>query len=170
MKNILVAILKIARTKTIVDLIMSVLLSLSRRTANEIDDKVVAVVGEILYSRVGCNCGAELEKMENGEWIMENEPKKVIISQPMRGKTEIEVRAERAELVKQLEADGFEVVDTVFPDFSNQGNIPLKYLAKSLEFIADVDYVYFMNGWEEARGCKIEHQVCVDYGVEILRD
>ena len=93
-----------------------------------------------------------------------------MISQPMRGKTEEQVRAERAELVEVLTEQGFEVVDTVFPDFTNQGNIPLKYLAKSLEFIADVDGVYFMDGWQDARGCKIEHQVCVEYGINILRD
>jgi hypothetical protein len=95
--------------------------------------------------------------------------KKLIISQPMKGKTEAQVRDERAELVAQLE-EGYEIVDTIFPDFTNEGNIPLKYLAKSLEYIADVDYVYFMQGWQDARGCRIEHQVCVDYGISILRD
>ena len=93
-----------------------------------------------------------------------------MISQPMRGKTEKQVREERAELVIELTKNGYEVVDTVFPDFTNHGNIPLKYLAKSLEYIADVDYVWFMDGWQDARGCRIEHQVCEDYGVKILRD
>ncbi|GHT70468.1 hypothetical protein AGMMS50239_38880 [Bacteroidia bacterium] len=95
---------------------------------------------------------------------------KVMISQPMRGKTEEQVRSERATVVAELTEKGYEVVDTVFPDFTNQGNIPLKYLAKSLDFIADMDYVYFMEGWQDARGCKIEHQVCVDYGIKILKD
>ena len=90
---------------------------------------------------------------------------KAIISQPMKGKTEEQIRTERAETIKQLEARGYEVVDTVFPDFSNEGNIPLKYLAKSIEAIADVDLVFFMPGWEDARGCRIEHRCCVDYGV-----
>jgi len=101
---------------------------------------------------------------------MEEQKQKVMISQPMRGKTEEQVRAERAELVEILTEQGYEVVDTVFSDFTNQGNMPLKYLAKSLEFIADVDAVYFMDGWQDARGCRIEHQVCVDYGIEIIRD
>jgi Asp-tRNA(Asn)/Glu-tRNA(Gln) amidotransferase A subunit family amidase len=91
---------------------------------------------------------------------------KVIISQPMKGNTEEQVRAERSETVKQLESRGFEVVDTVFPNFTNQGNIPLKYLAKSIEAIADVDLVVFMPGWENARGCRIEHQCCADYGIQ----
>ena len=95
---------------------------------------------------------------------------KVMISQPMRGKTEQQIRVERANLVEKLTKRGYEVVDTVFSDFSNKGNLPLKYLAKSLEFIADVDCVYFMDGWQDARGCRIEHQVCVDYYVQILKD
>jgi len=96
--------------------------------------------------------------------------KKIIISQPMRGKTEEQVRSERANLVNLLTEQGYEVVDTVFPEFTNQGNIPLKYLAKSLDFIADVNCVYFMDGWQDARGCRIEHQACIDYGIEIIHD
>jgi hypothetical protein len=62
---------------------------------------------------------------------------KVIISQPMRGKSEERVRRERACLVDELTSKGYEVVDTIFPDFTNEGNMPLKYLAKSLEYIAE---------------------------------
>lgn len=39
---------------------------------------------------------------------------KIMISQPMRGKTNEQIRAERAELILKLEAEGHEVVDTVF--------------------------------------------------------
>ena len=42
------------------------------------------------------------------------------------------------------------------------------YLAKSIEFIGKVDIVVFMKGWEKARGCRIEHQVAVEYGKEIV--
>lgn len=93
--------------------------------------------------------------------------KKAVISQPMRGKTEGEIRTERKEVIDMLNAQGYHVIDTVFPDFKNEGNIPLKYLAKSLEVMADVDYVYFMKGWEQARGCRIEHAAAVDYGIEV---
>ena len=90
---------------------------------------------------------------------------KAIISQPMKGKAEEQIREERAAIITLLENRGYEVVDTVFPDFPKGGNVPLKFLARSLELIADVDFVYFMKGWEGARGCRIEHQCCVDYGV-----
>ena len=95
---------------------------------------------------------------------------KIIISQPMKGKTEQQVRDERTALVSKIEASGNTVIDTIFPDFTNEGNIPVKYLAKSLEAIADVDAVVFMDGWKEARGCKIERQVCEDYGIQIFEE
>jgi hypothetical protein len=91
--------------------------------------------------------------------------KKAIISQPMKGKTEAQIREERSNATTYLEGQGYEVVDTIFPSFTNEGNVPLKYLAKSLQFIADADLVYFINGWKDARGCKIEHMCCVEYGI-----
>ena len=39
---------------------------------------------------------------------------KIMISQPMRGKTEKEIKDEREELVKKLQEEGHEVLETVF--------------------------------------------------------
>ena len=89
---------------------------------------------------------------------------KVMISQPMKGKTEQQIREERAELVKELEEQGHEVVDTVFDDFPDGQATPLHYLAKSIEFLASVDCLVCMPGWENARGCKIEEQCAKEYG------
>jgi hypothetical protein len=84
----------------------------------------------------------------------------------MNGKSEEQIRSERADTIKMLEKKGYEVVDTIFPDFDNKGNVPLKYLAKSIEAIASVDFVFFMPGWKNARGCKIEHECCVQYDIK----
>ena len=91
---------------------------------------------------------------------------KIMISQPMRGKTEEQIRSEREELVRQLEKQGHEVIDTVL-DLS-EGKTPVHYLAKSIELLAEVDAVVFMKGWENARGCRIEHEAAKAYGVEII--
>jgi Asp-tRNA(Asn)/Glu-tRNA(Gln) amidotransferase A subunit family amidase len=93
---------------------------------------------------------------------------KAIISQPMKGLTEEQIRRERAEAVKFLEEKGYEVVDTVFPDFKNEGNIPLKYLSKAIEAIADVDLVYFLGDWRDSRGCRIEFECCIQYGIQFV--
>ena len=87
---------------------------------------------------------------------------KIMISQPMRGKTEEQIRSEREELVRQLEKQGHEVIDTVLN--LSEGKTPVHYLAKSIELLAEVDAVVFMNGWENARGCRIEYSVASEYG------
>lgn len=89
---------------------------------------------------------------------------KIMISQPMRGKTNEQIREEREELVKELESQGHEVVDTVFGDFPNGGDTPLHYLAKSIEFLANADCLVCMKGWENARGCRIEEECAREYG------
>lgn len=46
--------------------------------------------------------------------------------------------------------------------------IPLCFLAKSLENMSLCHAAYFCKGWENARGCKIEHDAAVAYGLEII--
>ena len=91
---------------------------------------------------------------------------KVMISQPMRGKTNEQIRIEREKVVKQLESEGHEVVDTIIDDFieGEDNDYAIRCLAKSIEFIASVDAVVFMPGWEEARGCVVEHYIAKEYG------
>lgn len=61
------------------------------------------------------------------------------------------------------------VVDTIINEEPpKNADEAIYYLAKSIEFIGQVDTVYFMKGWEKERGCKIEHQVAVEYGKDIF--
>ena len=95
--------------------------------------------------------------------------KKVMISQPMNGKTNEQIREEREELVIRLAEEGLQVIDTIIKeDAPKDVDEAIYYLAKSIEFIGQVDIVLFMKGWEKARGCRIEHQVAVEYGKEII--
>ena len=90
---------------------------------------------------------------------------KIMISQPMNGKTEAQIRKERAELVKELEEQGHEVIDTIFAkETPKDCDTAIYYLSKSIEAIGKVDGVVFMKGWEQARGCRIENQVALAYG------
>ena len=86
---------------------------------------------------------------------------KIKISQPMRGKTNEQIRGEKQEVVKQLEEQGHEVIDTVL-DIDNKS--PLFYLSKSIELLDKVDAVVFMPGWQQARGCRIEEMCAKEYG------
>ena len=87
-----------------------------------------------------------------------------MISQPMRGKTNEQIRQERAELVKQLEEEGHEVIDTIFEEAPADEDIAIYMLSQSIRYIGKVDAVVFMPGWEEARGCRIEYEVADKYG------
>ena len=59
-------------------------------------------------------------------------------------------------------------MDTVFESVPNNVDIAIYLLAKSIEYIGRVDAVYFMKGWENARGCRIEHQVAVEYDRKVF--
>lgn len=90
---------------------------------------------------------------------------KVMISQPMNGKKEKQIRNEREKIVNKLESLGWEVVDTIFAEETPKDcDSAIWYLAKSIDAISKVDAVMFMNGWQDARGCKIEHEICKQYG------
>ncbi len=93
---------------------------------------------------------------------------KVMISQPMRNRSNKEILEERAELVKRIEEEGDIVLDTVFDEAPKNVDEAVWFLSKSIEFLASADKIIFMKGWEKARGCKIEHQVAVEYGKEII--
>ena len=93
---------------------------------------------------------------------------KIMISQPMKGKTNEQIRDERAELVTRLQEEGIEVVDTVFENAPADEDVAIYMLSQSIRYIGKVDAVYFMKGWEKARGCKIEHEVAVEYGKKVF--
>lgn len=103
--------------------------------------------------------------------------KKAMLSQPMAGKTDEEIIATREKAIKVLQKKGYEVVNTFFTDewYSDKSmkergvvQIPLCFLAKSLENMSLCHAVYFCDGWEHARGCRIEHEAALAYGLEMI--
>ena len=103
--------------------------------------------------------------------------KKAMLSQPMAGKTNEEIVATREKAISVLKEKGYEIVNTLFTDewyskekMAERGvvQIPLCFLAKSLESMSLCHAAYFCKGWEKARGCRIEHEAAVAYGLEIL--
>lgn len=103
--------------------------------------------------------------------------KKAMLSQPMAGKTEAEIIETRERAIERLQSLGYEIVNTLFTDewYSQEAmqargvvQIPLCFLAKSLENMSLCHVAYFAKGWEQARGCRIEHAAAVAYGLEII--
>ena len=93
----------------------------------------------------------------------------VFISQPMNGKKTEEIEYEREQFVKDLKkylGEDINILDTIF-HFAE--DVPsLVYLGRSLEVLAKADLAVFMDGWENARGCKIEHHAAKDYDIPTL--
>ena len=102
---------------------------------------------------------------------------KVMLSQPMNGKSEEEIKAIREKAIKTLEGKGYEVINTYFNDewttpksMDEKGiiQIPVFFIAKSLEAMSKCHAVYFCKGWERARGCRVEHQIATIYGLQMI--
>ena len=96
--------------------------------------------------------------------------KKLFISQPMRGKTDEEILKERKEAIEAAErilGEEVEVIESFFEKAPVDAK-PLWFLGKSIELLSDADIVFFAKGWEEARGCKIEHECAVEYGIIVI--
>ena len=102
---------------------------------------------------------------------------KAMLSQPMAGKNETEIIETRNRAIKVLKREGYEIVNTLFTDewYSNEAmkergvvQIPLCFLAKSLENMSLCHAAYFCKGWENARGCRIEHDAAKAYGLKII--
>ena len=102
---------------------------------------------------------------------------KAMLSQPMAGKTNEEIIATRNNAIEMLKKQWYEIVNTLFTDewyskeqMEERGvvQIPLCFLAKSLENMSLCHAAYFCKGWENARGCKIEHDAAVAYGLKII--
>lgn len=96
---------------------------------------------------------------------------KVFISQPMNGKTDEEILKERNQAIEKIKKqyEDVEIIESYFEDYNpSDGNTPLKYLSKSIELLADADVALFLDGWNKARGCRIEHECCIQYGIKFV--
>jgi len=102
---------------------------------------------------------------------------KIMISQPMRGFSEKEIVETRNRFLEYCKSNNYKVINTYFADewyskekMKDRGveQIPLCFLSKSIENMSLCNIAYFSKGWEEARGCKIEHDVAKAYGMEIV--
>ena len=94
---------------------------------------------------------------------------KVMISQPMAGKNDDDIKNERNKIISKFRNMHIDVVDTFFNDNTTGIDKPDVYLlSKSIQAMVEVDAVYFVDGWREARGCRIEHEICKEYGIKCL--
>ena len=93
---------------------------------------------------------------------------KIFISQPMNGKTNEEIKNERNYIIDKLrENESVEIIDSFFKDKPYEAS-PLWYLGESIKLMSEADIVFFCNGWQTARGCQIEHDCALEYGIDTM--
>lgn len=102
-------------------------------------------------------------------------PTYTFISQPMRWQKREETAIKREELVKKVLEKFWGIVIN-----EKLQNIPSYFdsldfevtsvimLWESIKMLAWADRAYFAKWWEEARWCRIEHEVAKAYWIEII--
>lgn len=102
---------------------------------------------------------------------------KVFISQPMRGRSDEEILAERKEILAKAKAilnqnknyRPAEVEEVKsFLDMNDKD--PLWCLGESLKLLSTADIAFFAKGWDSARGCKLEHAAAEAYGINCIEE
>ncbi len=101
---------------------------------------------------------------------------KVFISQPMKDKSDEQIKAERARAIEEikkrfLEKD-VEIIDSYFEDYpdSKIKHKAVNYLGMSIQKLSEADAAYFVRGWSKYRGCQIEHLVAKQYDIPMIEE
>ena len=98
---------------------------------------------------------------------------KIFISQPMNGKTTEEIEEERNYTIDTLRSRFFrkneriEIIDSFFKNEPHDAK-PLWYLGESIKLMSEADVVFFCDGWQTSRGCQIEHDCALEYGIDTM--
>lgn len=95
----------------------------------------------------------------------------VFLSHKMNGLTEEEVYEIRNNALNYLTkkyGHNICVLDNYHHYDVPKGAGRIWHLGESIKMMERADAVYFCPGWEEAKGCKIEYEICKTYNLKIL--
>ena len=109
--------------------------------------------------------------------------KNIFISQPMSGRSEEEILATRQKEIEKIhqlfDADGVEIniIASYIDDatrkrfeehVSDNINWDIFWLSQSLERLAMADMIWLCEGWEYSKGCNVELECAIQYGLGIM--
>ena len=107
----------------------------------------------------------------------------VFISQPMTGLTENDILLTKAKEIrsvyKYFNTDIYDVsiIDSYINDkkrhklqeyMPNNVNWDIYWLSQSLQKLALADVLWLCDGWEYSKGCNIELECAIQYGLDIV--
>ena len=90
---------------------------------------------------------------------------KVYISVPMAGRTDEEIEHDIAAAKESFPFKKVIFVHPIIDDDTPDDQVAC--LAESIKLLSTCDAAFFVKGWENARGCKIERAVCDAYGIYV---
>lgn len=109
--------------------------------------------------------------------------KNIFISQPMTGKSEEEILATRQEAIDKIhqlaskDGEQVNIIDSYIDDATRnefQGrmgdaiNWDIYWLSQSLQKLALADTIWLCDGWEYSKGCNVELECAIQYGLDIV--
>ena len=100
---------------------------------------------------------------------------KIFVSQPTKDLTEEQIKVNRKEIKEQT----INTFKTLYPKedvritfldmyYNDYNGSDLEFLGESIMDLSKADYAVFGRGWDGARECKAEHEVCRLYNVPII--
>ena len=109
--------------------------------------------------------------------------KNIFISQPMTGKSEEEILATRQKAIDRIhrlaskDGEQVNIIDSYIDDATRnefQGrmgdaiNWDIYWLSQSLQKLAMADTIWLCEGWEYSKGCNVELECAISYGLDIV--
>ena len=107
----------------------------------------------------------------------------IFISQPMTGKSEEEILATRQKAIDRIhrlaskDDEQVNIIDSYIDDATRnefQGrmgdaiNWDIYWLSQSLQKLALADTIWLCKGWEYSKGCNVELECAISYGLDIV--
>lgn len=96
---------------------------------------------------------------------------KIFLSLGMRGRDEKDILEDIAmatHYAKSMYAESTtecEVINGYNQEEAPEDAGPIYYLGKSIQVLGSCNQAWFINDWENYRGCRAEHEVCKIYGI-----
>ena len=101
--------------------------------------------------------------------------KYAVISQPMKGIDPDKVKLQREKAEAAVKLAGYEPIDNIYRDDFNYDvadetviNPAMWHMGLALARLSRAHAIYMCDGWGTARGCRMEHQAAVAFGVEVM--
>lgn len=103
--------------------------------------------------------------------LTERNIKKIYISQPREGRSWQDFELE-ADMIKDELDKKYGKCNTYYSNFrlTKDTSLIVIEFGNAIQSLIGSNCAYFAPGWEKDKSCRIEHDICEAYGIEILKD